>query len=63
MTSRPRTNTQKYLEGCNFAIPLPKNSLLKYDFQFCAFFFSFLSNGQKGEERIYLGAAHVLQQM
>lgn len=27
------------------------------------FLFSFLSNGQKGEERIYLGAAHAPQQM
>ena len=40
MTSRPCANTQKYLEGCNFfAISVPKNSLLKYDFQFCVSFF------------------------
>ncbi len=62
MTSRPSANTQKYLEGCNFANSVPEYSLLNYDFYFCVFF-PCLSNGQKGEGRIYLGAAHALQQM
>lgn len=50
MTSRPRANTQKYLEGCNFAISVPKNSLLKYDFQFCAFFISLLWSKGGGKD-------------
>lgn len=40
MTSRPRANTQKYLDRCNFVMSVQKNNMLKYDLQFCGVFFS-----------------------
>lgn len=62
MTSRHSASTQKYLDSCNFLISVPKNNKLKYNLQFCGVSFPFHCNGQKGDERIYLGAAYSLQQ-
>lgn len=59
MTSRPGgANTQKYLEGCNFAAPSAKNSSLKYDFRvvfFSPFHFSLMVKRQGGGDLSWNG--------